>query len=184
MIVRKVCAFMFLLSPQVFAFCELDQLPRAEPSLQEKILYSSLPDDMTQMPPSPLWVKGKKIARTALNEKDQQLTDEEILQCRKNIVDAERLFRFNDREPFFDPRWPIVLLVAVEHGMYEFARDAWIAQVITVKHERGYSPKAWNTRAERSYSRFFDLKAVDLYSEQGFRKALIRMVIFLEPYAI
>ena len=181
--IRLFFAFSALLPFIAVANCELDQLPRAEPSAQEKILYSALPETMTQMPPSPLWAKGKEIARTALRMKDHSPTQEQMSQCRANIVEAEKLFRFNEAESFFDPRWPIVLLVAVEHGMYEFARDAWIAQEITVWHDGKYWPDAWNTKAKRAYYHFM-IDEYDLHSKEGFRKHLIRMVRYLDAYNV
>ena len=181
--IRLVFPLLCLLPFIAAASCELDQLPRAEPSAQEKILYSALPETMTQMPPSPLWAKGKAIARTALRMKDQNPTPEQLSQCRENIVKAEKLFRFNDEESFFDPRWPIVLLVAVEHGMYEFARDAWIGQLIEVRYEKNYWPEVWDTRAKKSIRRL-NGNGIDLYNEVGFRKALINLVRYLDVYDV
>ena len=181
--IRLIFPLVFLLPFIAVASCELHQLPRAEPSLQEKVLYSALPKTMTQMPPSPLWAKGKAIARTALRMKDQNPTPEQLSQCRRNIVEAEKLFRFNEEESSFDPRWPIVLLVAVEHGMYEFARDAWIAQLIDIRYEKDYWPDDWDTRALKSIRRLSDV-SVDLHSEEGFRKVLINLVRSLDVYDV
>ena len=181
--IRLVFPLLCLLPFFAAGSCELDQLPRAEPSPQEEILYSALPQTMTQMPPSPLWAKGKAIARAALRMKEQNPTPEQLLQCKENIVEAEKLFRFNEEESSFDPRWPIVLLVAVEHGMYEFARDAWIAQLIDVRYEKDYWPDVWDTRALKSIRRLSDVSA-DLHSEEGFRKVLINMVRSLDAYDV
>ena len=181
--IRLIFALLALLPSIAVANCELDQLPRAEPSAQEKILYSALPESMTQMPPSPLWAKGKAIARTALRMKDQNPTTEQLSQCRENIVKAEKLFRFNDEQSFFDPRWPIVLLVAVEHGMTEFARDAWLSQLIVVRYEKKYWPDVWDTRAKKSFNRLSGMSA-DIHTDAGFRRLLINMVRYLDVYDV
>ena len=181
--IRLFFALLAMLPSIAVASCELDQLPRAEPSMQEKILYAALPETMTQMPPSPLWAKGKAIARTALRMKDQDPTPEQLSQCRENIVKAEKLFRFNHEESFFDPRWPIVLLVAVEHGMYEFARDAWLSQLIVVRYEEEYFPDAWDTRAKKSFMRLSGMSA-DVHSDAGLRRLLINMVRSLDVYDV
>lgn len=179
--IRLTFALPFLLPSIVVAGCELDQLPRPEPSLQEKVLYSELPESMAQMPPSPLWAKGKEIIRTAMRMKDLNPTPEQLSQCKKNIVEAEKLFRSNEEDSFFDARWPIVLLIAVEHGMYEFARDAWIAKYIEVRIEKDYWPDAYDTRTKIAYGSEFRL-TVDLYREEGFKKHLIKMIRYLDAY--
>ena len=40
-------------------------------------------------------------------ELDQLPWVAQLAQCRKNIVYAEKLFRSNDEDSFFDPRWPM-----------------------------------------------------------------------------
>ena len=115
--------------------------------------------------------------------KDLNPTPEQLSQCRDNIMEAEKLFRFNDEESFFDPRWPIVLLVAIEHGMYEFARDAWIAQYVEVKLEKDYWPDFGDSRAKIAYTNYLSAVA-DLYREEGFRNRLIKMIRYLDAYDV
>ena len=121
-LLKLVNILLLSVSPLAWAKCELTQLPPAVLTNQEVMLLEQFPSWKEQLKNVQLqrFKVGRSIIENALAASEN--SDGRDL-CKNDISQAEKKFRPATEERF-DPRWVIVLYVAIKHELSDFVFDA------------------------------------------------------------
>lgn len=131
---RLLNIFLLSLPGLVWGKCELTQLPPAVFSNQEMMLLEQFPRWKEQLADAQVrrFKIGSSIIESALAAYEKP-NEREL--CKKDISQAEKKFR-PAAEERFDPRWALVLYVAIKHELSEFVFDALALNNVSISRYR------------------------------------------------